>query len=232
MKQVISLLPILIFFSLPSLAQETCEVKLKDIAGVYSGDCVKGKAEGKGKSVGTDEYEGDFKKGYPDGKGMYIWKDGHYFIGNYVKGKKEGSGNMYFENSVGDDSVITGYWKNDKYIGEFEKQFDIISKTSHITKVDCKYIDGKGESINIQVHQLVGGRSLNSPALSISYVTDITVISGIYNSRNTQSLSNSSITQVQQISFPFRAVFYFSNGENADILFNAKGNYDVYIDMQ
>lgn len=232
MKQFTLLLPMLIFFCLPSFAQESCEVKLKEIQGTYTGDCVKGKAEGRGKSAGTDEYEGEFKKGYPDGKGMYIWKDGHYFIGTYIKGKKEGSGKMYYENSVGDDSVITGYWKNDKYIGEYEKQFMVMSNTSHITKIDCKYIDRKGENISIQVHQLYGGRSLASPALSISYITDITVLAGIFQTKNTQSLSNSSITQVQQVNFPFRAIFYFSNGENADILFNEKGNYDVYIDMQ
>ena len=48
-----------------SVAQQTCEVKLAEIKGNYTGDCENGKASGKGKSVGTDEYEGDFKDGYP-----------------------------------------------------------------------------------------------------------------------------------------------------------------------
>lgn len=225
MKQIL-LIVWCIFFSASILhAQENCEVKVKDLQGTYTGGCEKGKASGNGKAVGTDLYEGEFKDGYPDGKGMYTWKDGHYYIGFFKKGKMEGKGEMYYESVSGKDSVITGYWKKDKYYGEYEKQYIVIANTTRINKIDCSLTDKKGDNIFITVHQR---NSSSSPA----YVTNVSSISGFYYSKNNQIQTNSSLTRVQQVAFPFHAIFYLSNGENAEIKFNEKGNYDVYIDMQ
>lgn len=214
---------LLFLLALTSMAQEICEVKLTDIKGAYTGDCADSKANGKGKSIGTDEYEGDFKDGYPEGKGMYIWKDGHYFIGNFKKGKKEGKGDMYYEGAKGDDSVITGYWKKDKYVGHYENKYEVVGSTTHIGKVNFTLQNEKGDDILITVHQL------RDIAITIS---SITILAGQYNNKTTQQLSNSSITNITDVVFPFRAIFYLSNGESADLLFNEKGDYDVYIDVQ
>ncbi len=225
MKQLLLIVTNIIFSCFLVQAQETCEVKLKDIQGTYTGECEKGKANGKGKSVGLDQYEGDFKEGYPDGKGLYTWKDGHYYVGFFKKGKMDGKGDMYYEASSGKDSVISGYWKKDKYYGQYEKQYIVIANTTRINKIDCSLSDKKGENIFITVHQKSGSAS---PA----YITNVSSISGFYYSKNNQIQTNSSITRVQQVAFPFHAIFYLSNGENAEIKFNEKGNYDVYIDMQ
>ena len=225
MKQIL-LIVCNLFFSLCILrAQENCEVKVKELQGTYTGGCEKGKANGNGKAIGTDIYEGEFKDGYPDGKGMYTWKDGHYYIGLFKKGKMEGKGDMYYESASGKDSVISGYWKKDKYYGEYEKQYIVIANTTRINKIDCSLTDKKGDNIFITVHQRNGS---SSPA----YVTNVSSISGFYYSKNNQVQTNSSLTRVQQVAFPFHAIFYLSNGENAEIKFNEKGNYDVYIDMQ
>ena len=225
MKQIL-LIMLNIFFSVCTLrAQENCEVKVKELQGTYTGGCEKGKANGTGKAIGTDLYEGEFKDGYPDGKGMYTWKDGHYYIGLFKKGKMEGKGDMYYESASGKDSVISGYWKKDKYFGEYEKQYIVIANTTRINKIDCSLTDKKGDNIYITVHQR---NSSSSPA----YVTNVSSISGFYYSKNNQVQTNSSLTRVQQVAFPFHAIFYLSNGENAEIKFNEKGNYDVYIDMQ
>lgn len=211
-------------------AQQTCEVKLKDIAGTYEGDCENGKAQGNGTSTGTDTYKGEFKNGYPDGSGMYTWKDGHYFIGLFKKGNKEGKGTMYYEAASGADSVIAGYWKKDKYVGEYEKQFIVISTTNRISKVECRLSDKSRDNIIITVHQLANSGSLNSSGF-IPSVTSINKLAGDYYSMNTQVLSNSSITTIQQVTFPFRVNIILNNGEAVDILFNEKGLYDVYLDM-
>lgn len=225
MKQIL-LIVCNLFFSLCILrAQENCEVKMKELQGTYTGGCEKGKANGNGKAIGTDIYEGEFKDGYPDGKGMYTWKDGHYYIGLFKKGRMEGKGDMYYESASGKDSVISGYWKKDKYYGEYEKQYIVIANTTRINKIDCSLTDKKGDNIFITVHQRNGS---SSPA----YVTNVSSISGFYYSKNNQVQTNSSLTRVQQVAFPFHAIFYLSNGENAEIKFNEKGNYDVYIDMQ
>ncbi|CAN5866555.1 hypothetical protein BH11BAC4_BH11BAC4_02610 [soil metagenome] len=222
MKQLLLFMTVFILVCPNSYSQQTCDVKLKDIQGVYTGNCINDKANGKGKSVGTDEYEGDFKDGYPEGKGMYTWKDGHYFIGVFKKGNKEGRGEMYYESSKGDDSVITGFWKKDKYIGEYESQFVIISQTARIGRIDCHFVDKKSKNITIEVHQTRAG---------IAAITDITPITGSFYNKKTQMLTNSSVTYINDITFPFRALFNISSGDVAEITFYETGEYAVTINI-
>ena len=224
MKQLLLLILVFSFYTHKLSAQDKdCEIKMETIKGIYTGECADGKAHGKGKSIGTDQYDGDFKDGYPDGKGIYTWKDGHYFVGLYKKGRKEGKGEMFYESASGGDSVITGFWKKDKYFGLYEKQYEVITTSSRVTKVDCSLTDKKGEDIFITVHQLRSGGAI---------INNIATIVGTYYTKNNQVMTNSTLTRVQQVTFPFRAIFNLSNGESAEILFNDKGNYDVYIDVQ
>jgi len=233
MKQLFFSSLIIFAFSTKISAQEkTCLVSLEAINGVYTGDCDKGKANGKGKSIGTDQYDGEFKDGYPDGKGTYTWKDGHYFIGNYKKGKKEGKGDMYYEGAGGADSVVTGFWKKDKYIGEYEKQYVVIAYSGRVNKVECSLTDKKGQDIFITIHRKSGGGAVQTGSTATPVVNDVQHVSGTFYTRSNQVMTNSSMTRIQQVVFPFRAIFTFSNGESAEILFNEKGNYDVYVDLQ
>jgi len=48
---------------------------------------------------GNIKYEGDFKNNMPDGNGKYIWEDGSYYIGPWVKGLKHGKGKLYYANN-------------------------------------------------------------------------------------------------------------------------------------
>lgn len=210
------------------LAQNTdCKVLMTSLQGTYDGECTKGKAHGKGKAAGVDIYEGDFKNGLPDGTGTYTWKDGHYFVGHFKKGEKNGKGDMYYKTAGGADSVITGFWKKDKYFGKYEEQYAVVSKTSHISKVDFYMLNTKGEDISITVFRR-GGTSSGS---GVPYITNISVSQGTYYNKNDQVLNSISITRLQQVTFPFKAIFYLSNGENVELLFNSKGDYDITVDI-
>ncbi len=66
-------------------SQETCKVLLPNIAGQYEGMCKNGRADGKGKAEGIDQYEGNFKDGLPNGNKIYRWKNGE--IHNRLKSK-------------------------------------------------------------------------------------------------------------------------------------------------
>jgi hypothetical protein len=79
-----------------SRAQD-CSVEKAEIKGSYSGDCKKGKANGKGKAAGTDSYEGDFRAGLPDGNGTYKWSNGNEYTGAFAKGLKEGRGTLVYK---------------------------------------------------------------------------------------------------------------------------------------
>jgi len=95
---------------------DSCKVLLDKISGIYTGECKNGFANGKGKSIGEDTYTGTFKDGLPDGKGKYMYKNGDVFIGNWLRGKKDGQGK--FEISInGKKNTINGYWKENEYVG-------------------------------------------------------------------------------------------------------------------
>ena len=59
MKQLIGLICLIGMISGPVKAQN-CKVLMSSIAGTYEGGCEKDKANGRGKSSGTDSYEGNF----------------------------------------------------------------------------------------------------------------------------------------------------------------------------
>jgi hypothetical protein len=90
-----------------------CKVIRPDLSGTYSGGCKNGLANGKGIAQGTNRYEGQFNKGLPDGKGRFTWANGTYFEGQFRDGMRDGQGKMVYK-----DSVVNGFWKEDKYVGE------------------------------------------------------------------------------------------------------------------
>jgi len=106
---------------------QDCKVLKETISGSYEGECRKGLAHGKGKAIGKDSYEGEFKKGLPNGQGTYKYSNGAVYSGEWSNGLKNGKGEYKYKVNYA-DSVLTGYWKDDKYIG--------------------KYSDGKGYIIN------------------------------------------------------------------------------------
>ncbi len=109
----IVILAALAFGGLCYAQQTDCKVLLPALTGSYSGDCKKGLANGTGTAQGRDLYEGHFFKGLPDGKGIYKWANGSYYDGEWKKGKREGRGKY-----VSGDSTVTGFWRDNKYLGE------------------------------------------------------------------------------------------------------------------
>ncbi len=201
---------------------QNCTVSPDALKGKYLGGCENGKAHGKGYAVGIDSYEGDFKNGYPDGIGVYTWKDGHYFIGNYKKGNMEGKGKMYYESYTGLDSIISGYWKKNVYAGLFDKLYEVKSMTDRIVKVNCRLTDKQGEDILINASALMGG---------VVTINEINTLTGTYYKHNTQIMTNMTMIRIQKVTFPFRAIFTFNNGETTEIIFNEKGNYNVDVQL-
>lgn len=197
---------------------QDCLVALESIKGTYEGDCDKGKASGKGKATGADIYEGEFKNGLPDGQGKYNWKNKNFYVGSMKKGLRDGKGEMHYILTSGYDSTVTGFWKKDKYLGLYEKPYEIKTVGSRISKVDCRLSEKGGEEIQFRISVVGGG-----PAS----LTQIVPTAGTYLKQNTQMMNSMSITRIQQVVYPFRAIFTFSNGDNIEILFNEKANYDV-----
>ena len=66
------------------------------------------------------KYEGDFKNNVSDGNGKYIWKNGSYYIGQWIKDLKHCKGKLYYENN---NIKYDGDYKMDLFDG-YEKYID------------------------------------------------------------------------------------------------------------
>lgn len=228
MKRLVASFLLITFAVINTQAQSDCAVNLESIKGIYTGACNNGKANGNGKSVGTDTYEGAFLNGFPEGNGMYTWKDGHYFIGNFKKGKINGEGKMYYEAANGQDSIITGFWKNDKYVGQYEKPFKVIDQSSRISKLDIRM--ARGGKANGQIS--ISSTRLGAEVYTTPVITDVQTMSGQYLSKTASQLTKSSVLRVQQIIFPFRARFVYASGDVFEVIFNEAGDYDIEVVFQ
>lgn len=176
------LIVVLIFGNYVYAQQSDCKVTIADISGSYSGGCKNGLAHGKGVAQGTDRYEGQFIKGMPDGKGTYRWAEGTYYEGQWKNGMREGMGKMVYR-----DSLVTGYWKDDKYLGEkLIPPFKITNSRSVSRSTISKSIN-VGNGVRIRILQ---GGSDNTTIEDFSLAYDS---GGEYRVGNTFGIQNTLI---------------------------------------
>jgi hypothetical protein len=125
-----------------------CKVNNSSISGSYTGGCKNGFAQGKGVAQGIDRYEGQFDKGLPSGRGTYKWASGIYYEGQWKNGMREGEGKMVYP-----DSLISGFWKEDKYVGKKRMEpYKIISTTS-ITRYTISKNADRNNTVKFRIKQ-------------------------------------------------------------------------------
>jgi hypothetical protein len=212
-------------------AQESCQVLMASISGKYEGDCKKGKANGKGKAEGTDQYVGEFKDGLPHGKGLYRWKNGDFYEGSWVNGKKDGQGGMSHKRSGQADSVTTGYWKKDAYIGKNEKPYIIHNRTNHFSMIEIKKNkSGLENNITIELGSTSGGaKSITRGSIPKPELTDIRIRKGSFlQSQSMNQGERISSRTLVKVTFPFHAIYYVGNQET-EIEILEPGNWRIIL---
>ena len=154
---------LLLFVSYVYARQTDCKVNKAEISGAYQGGCKNGLAHGKGIAQGVDHYEGQFIKVLPDGKGTYRWASGIYYEGHWKNGLKEGEGKLIYP-----DSVVTGYWHEDKYAGKkLIPPYQIITSMS-VSRYTIAKSAGKTSDVKIRIMQ--GGLdNISIEDLSLAY---------------------------------------------------------------
>jgi hypothetical protein len=162
MKTRLLIIALLISGNFIYAQQSDCKVKLASISGTYTGGCKNGLAHGKGTAQGIDFYEGQFNKGMPSGEGTYKWSNGFYYEGQWKDGLREGKGKMVLK-----DSVIVGFWKNDKFVGtkliqpysitrNLSVGRSIIKKTiSPLQEIKIRILQGGLDNLSIENFSLV-----------------------------------------------------------------------------
>jgi len=156
---------------------DSCKVLIPEISGSYLGDCKRGFAHGKGIAIGIDRYEGEFSRGLPNGKGTYSWANGFIFRGEWSKGVKEGKGELVYITARG-DSVVTGIWQNDQYIGEKKiPSFNVIRKDNLLSCEFRRIDDGNEIIIKFMMKGQINSRIIG---LMMNYSSGSYFKSGIY----------------------------------------------------
>ncbi len=140
-----------------------CKALMESLSGSYEGECKRGLASGKGRAVGEDSYEGSFKHGLPDGEGVYTWSNGDVFTGTFKKGEKEGEGKLVYNPDRFADSVLTGFWKDDQYVGLYEKPYQVLAKSGPVNRVIVRKLATSPNDILIRGEMdMLRERGLNS----------------------------------------------------------------------
>ena len=227
MQQVIGLICLLGIFS-GSIKAQNCKVLMPSIAGTYEGGCEKDKANGRGKSSGTDSYDGNFKNGYPDGLGRYTWSNGNFYVGNFKSGKRQGEGTMHYKTAAKTDSAVAGFFNKDQYIGQFEYPYVIKSKSFAIKTVNVSP-DSKQTptQITIELSSVGSGTEDVKGTVPKPTLTAIEVLKGNYQLRTEMTnMDKKNVYYLTNIKFPFTASFKIGD-EEVVIDFNNTGSYKV-----
>ncbi len=224
MKKSISLLVFLCisFF----VFSQDCTVEMQALKGTYAGECKKGKANGKGKALGTDTYEGDFKSGLPDGEGTYTWANGNRYIGHFTNGLKEGKGNFFYKRENAKDSILAGYWLNDKYNGLQETAYKLVYKSRLINDLEVEYKQDPDNRITFFITNTSGGGFfIDGTEMPKMKIDEIQIISGSYG-RLVYNDSHAKKTEsiLEDVVYPIR--FKANIGEEQlEMEFKKPGNY-------
>ncbi len=200
---------VILLFTISLHAQQECRVLLPGIAGKYTGECKKGLAEGTGTASGTDSYTGSFRKGLPDGEGTYTWATGAVYKGQWKKGMRDGY--ETFTCQVNEkDSIQTGYWGEDIYIGKEQVAPYVIQHKIGVTRASFVK-QGKGENF-------VSFKFARSG--STTYDIDGLIMQG---SSGSESVTTA-FTGFQHTSFPFECKIQF---QAPNLLNYATFNYEM-----
>lgn len=213
-----------------TLYAQPCEVRLPDLQGTYEGGCKDGKADGFGSAKGKHRYDGLFKKGKPEGRGTYTWEDGHYYVGEWKDGMKDGEGELHYAGLSGSDSVVAGKWKKDKMIVSFNEPYIIHFQTQKITRLKVDSTEANDNSIVVEVENNTGGTgSIMSGMSAKMEVNDIQMLKGQYDQLiNSSNSAKKTVTRIMSPTFPFRCKLVMGS-EMVDIEFTRKVNWRVQV---
>lgn len=193
------------------VAQENCKVLVEEISDNYEGECKKGLAHGYGIAKSKDVYEGEFKRGYPDGSGVYTYSTGRVYDGEWNKGLKEGQGKLVISTFRG-DSIVTGFWREDRYLGEkYIPPYEILQE-SNVERNSIKKMPTNG---NHRVVLMIRDYSGNASGIS----------NFIFNTTSGVASGASDRTIIDNIDFPFEGnISYIAtskiSGQPINVLFN------------
>lgn len=229
MKQMLLLFSLMLGIAFSTKAQN-CKVLLSSIAGSYEGGCKNDKANGQGKSVGIDSYEGNFKNGLPEGFGRYKWKEGNWYEGNFKLGQRSGEGTLHSPAVTSSDSVITGFWAKDSYVGLYEYPFKVVSKSYMVNTVSLAFENAmEPAQIVVNLSSVKGGSEDVHGTIPKPELTAIDVKKGSYlTKKEVNTMKKINTYFLTNVKYPFSATLSLGE-EDVAIDINKAGNWKIDI---
>ena len=226
-SKLIQIKSLVVFFAMNILfagflnAQD-CAVLKEPISKFYEGDCKKGKAHGNGTAKGEDSYTGEFKKGLPHGFGTYTWANGKVYEGNFKNGSMEGEGKLTISLVNKGDSVVTGFWKEDKYLGKYKDAYKEHSRTSNVISVRFSEVRNPSEqdkgTLFITINEK--GQNVFSPQINISPIIG----------NHGPIIPSSRAIKVKVLSYPFKFTLSYK-GQSVELEIYQPGAYNILLDF-
>jgi hypothetical protein len=179
-------------------------------------------------------YVGDKKSGLPDGHGKLTDSLGNSFEGNFKKGKKDGFGTMHLKTNAGKDSLITGYWKKDLYIGQYEFPFKLINKTYMVSNVQITHEapSPPNSTIELSMESVSGGAFNVHGEIPKPTLTEAIFQRGSYQLMLPVTNQQKRNTYIfQNVIFPAHVIFKLG-AEEIQIEFNEARNYKVFVNTR
>jgi hypothetical protein len=220
------LLTLAIFYCLHSHSQN-CTVMTEALKGTYDGGCKNEKADGTGTAKGEDSYTGEFKNGYPEGKGKYTWKNGDWFEGEWKKGSREGHGAMHYAEKDPADSMA-GFWKKDKYIGKYEKPYNVLYKTRDVGNIAVTKENDRDKEILFTIKSESGGAVHMQGQMDKVAITNVQVENGTFLTQfDDNSNPKTSMTTLRNVTFPIKLKITMSSEDVLEIELLEEGKYNI-----
>ncbi|HUS87391.1 MAG TPA: hypothetical protein VMW76_09135 [Bacteroidales bacterium] len=194
-----------LLFTTAGLAQDNCEVLKSGLKGTYRGECHNNLAHGYGEATGEDYYIGYFKKGLPHGQGTCKWVSGEVYEGEWKDGLRHGYGKFTYRYN-GKDSVLTGKWEKDEYVGGDTDNPYVVEYRSNVGRVSFIKLNDKGNYVRIKFMR--GGGEFTA-------LYDL-LLQGSSGSENISRM----FTGFEQVVFPFKgkAIFTAPNAFHSAII--------------
>jgi hypothetical protein len=159
---------------------------------------------------------------------------GWIYKGGIKKGKKDGYGTLFMKTNSGKDSLVTGYWKHDQFMGMYEYPFKMLGKTFMVSNVQISYEPGTppNNTIEISMESVSGGAFNVHGEIPKPSLTEAIFQRGSYQLMMPVTNQQKRNTYIfQNVIYPATVLFKIGT-EEVQIEFNAEKNYKVFINTR
>ena len=163
-----------------------------------------------------------------------IDQKGWIYKGGIKKGKKDGYGILYMKTVSGKDSLVTGFWKHDQFMGIFEYPFKMLGKTFMVSNVQISYEPATppNNTIEISMESVSGGAFNVHGEIPKPSLTEAIFQRGSYQLMMPVTNQQKRNTYIfQNVIYPATVLFKIGT-EEVQIEFNAEKNYKVFINTR